>query len=124
MERTEFARAFASAHEKYPRINRDIAWRFILDFEALLRANTERSASDRQSFHLLIRLALNDAKLSEKQDRKMYAALIGFLFGQRGRHAVARRVKNKLPSPSRRKKQPASVYDVSVNDKGQFEWRL
>lgn len=124
MERTEFDNAFQKAKQKYPRIHMGIAWRFVLDFEAALRANNERQADEQQPFGLLIRLALNNALLSAKEDRTMYAALIGFLFGKRGQYSIARRKKNKLSAGSRRRKQPIPSYDVGVTAKGQLVWKL
>lgn len=123
MERVEFETAFERAKQKHPRIYRDIAWRFVLDFEASLRANDERPADEQQPFGLLIRLALNKAVLP-KDDRTMYASLIGFLFGKRGQHSIARRKKRKLPAPSRKRKQLVPSYDIEVTPKGQLVWKL
>jgi hypothetical protein len=123
VQRAEFKRAFEKAEAKYPRIHMGIAWRFILDFEAALRANGLKPASERQHFGLLIRLALNDALISEKSERTMYAALVGFLFGKRGLHQKTRRRIRGLPS-ARGKKQLPPSYEVEANEKGQLEWKL
>jgi hypothetical protein len=123
VQRAEFKRAFEKAEAKYPRIHMGIAWRFILDFEAALRADAVKLQSERQGFGLLIRLTLNGAKIGEKSERTMYAALAGFLFGNRGVHQKTRRRMRGLPS-ARGKKQSHPSYEVEANEKGQLEWKL
>jgi hypothetical protein len=89
----------------------------------MLRANNERPAHERQEFGFLIRCALNDACMSEKSHRRMYASLIGSVFGRR---AHARRKRPRVVRKARESGERASLtrYDVVANAGGQLEWKL
>lgn len=123
MERAEFKRAVEKTRILYPHIHLGIAWRFILAFEAALRANSEKPTEKQQPFGLLIRFTLNDDQITEKSERSMYAALVGHLFGARGVYKKARKRLSGVIS-KQRKKQIAPSYEVAANKKGQLEWKL
>jgi hypothetical protein len=123
VQAAEFDRAFAQAKAKYPNIFRSIAWAFALNFEAALQANYQKPRAEQTEFGLLIRLKLNEANISEKSDRTMYAALIGFLFGKRGIYKKANMRRLGIPR-ARGKKQSPPSYEVGVNEKGQLGWKL
>lgn len=119
MNRIEFKVAFEKAQTKYPKIHMGLAWSFILTFEAMLRSNNEKPLHARHNFVFLIRLALNEKTITEKTDRTMYAALVGFLFGKRGHYVKSRKEKRGI-----RTTHTVPSYEIGTNEKGQLGWKL
>lgn len=118
MRKSEFDRAFNEQLQQHPTLHKMLAWNFMCILERMHMENKERPLSERKEFGLLLRLALNEARIGDANERKKYASLAGTIFSGRKRFAD-----RKLPVASGRK-NPAPPFDIQTNAKGQLEWKL
>lgn len=117
----EFEVAFLAVEKEYPKISRQLAESFISKLGDLVTQNRQRSG--KQKFVELLRQALNDSHVWNREDREPYKVLAGKFFGRRG--GLAART-GPRPKKMPKIKQSPSLQPVPTFERvnGQLAWKI
>ena len=118
----EFDKAFLKARENHPTISRALGETVMKKFIERWENDRSKPSCMREGFGPLIRLTLNELKISGKPTRQIYAALMGHYYGRHAVYVNARRSKTpRLPKPAVTQAQP---YATTTTSNGQLAWQL
>ena len=118
----EFDKAFLKARENHPTISRALGETVMKKFVERWENDRSKPSCMREGFGPLIRLTLNELKISGKPTRQIYAALVGHYYGRHAVYVNARRSKTpRLSKPAVARAQP---YATSIGTNGQLAWQL
>ena len=118
----EFDTAFLKARKNHPTISRALGETVMKKFVERWENDRSKPSCMREGFGPLIRLTLNELKISGKPTRQIYAALVGHYYGRRAVYVNARRSKTpRLSKPAVARAQP---YATSIGTDGQLAWQL
>jgi hypothetical protein len=115
---TEFEVAIRKTREAHPTVSYALGETVMKKFVERWESNRAKAKWEQVNFGELIRLTLNELKISPKSNRQMYSALIGHYYTRHATYA------NRRKAQAPKKKRAPSPIAVVFADNGQAAWQL
>lgn len=118
----EFEAALQKARNDHPNISDALGESIMKKFVERWENNRSKPKFEQVTFGELIRLTLNELHISGKNNRQMYAAVVGHYYSS---HTTYSKARKKASEPPKTKAQPArKPFGVIIAQNGQLSWQL
>lgn len=118
----EFKAALKEARNNHPTISAALAESVMKKFVQRWESNRNKPPFERENFGQLIRFTLNEMSVSGRDNRQMYAALIGHYYTT---HAAYAKARQEASGSVKREPRPTKAHvGVICGNNGQFSWQL